>query len=79
MKKTLSITLGGRVLAIEEDGYAVLEAYLADLKRHFAGEESVDELMADIEASLGEKLSAKLGPGREASVPAGRSGQLCRA
>lgn len=70
MKKTLSITLGGRVFSIEEDGFAALEAYLADLKRHFAGEESADELLADIEASLGEKFSAKIGPGHEAVAKA---------
>ncbi len=66
MKKTLSITLGGRVFSIEEDGFAALEAYLADLKRHFAGDDSADELLADIEAGLGEKFSVKIGPGHEA-------------
>lgn len=66
MKKTFSITLGGRVFSIEEDGFAALEAYLADLKRHFAGDDSADELLADIEAGLGEKFSVKIGPGHEA-------------
>lgn len=62
MKKTISITLGGQLYAIEEDGYTVLETYLTGLKQHFAGDESVNELLSDIEMSLGEKFSQKIGP-----------------
>ncbi len=60
MKKTLSITLGGRIFAIEEDGYAALDAYLQSLRTHFAQDPSVDELIQDIEYSFGEKFSEKL-------------------
>ncbi|MFA5935326.1 MAG: PspC domain-containing protein [Patescibacteria group bacterium] len=66
MKKTISITLGGRIFAIEEDGYGVLEQYLNGLKRHFTGDPSSDELMADIESSIGEKFEEKLGPHKQA-------------
>lgn len=60
MKKTISLTLGRRAFIMEEDGYAVLETYLADLQRHFAGETTVDEVVADIEYSIAEKFSDRL-------------------
>lgn len=60
MKKTLSITLGGRIFSIEEDGYTALDAYLKSLRAHFASDPSVDELVHDIEFSFGEKFSEKL-------------------
>ncbi len=66
MKKTISITLAGRVFTMEDDGYELLENYLGGLKRHFAKDESAEELMADIEASIGEKFSEKLGSHKEA-------------
>lgn len=66
MKKTISITLGGHVFAIEEDGYNALDTYLNGLKRHFAKDDSADELLTDIETSIGEKFSEKLGPQKQA-------------
>ena len=60
MKKTLSITLGGRIFTVEEDGYVVLDTYLKRLREHFKADASVDELLQDIEASIGEKLHEKL-------------------
>lgn len=66
MKKTISITLGGHVFAIEEDGYNALDAYLKGLKTHFAKDGSAEELMADIETSIGEKFSEKLTPHKQA-------------
>ncbi len=60
MKKTLSITLGGRSFSIEEDGYSALDSYLKSLRTHFANDPSVDELVNDIEFSFGEKFSEKL-------------------
>ncbi len=60
MKKTISITLGRRIFAIEEDGYMTLDAYLKSLRTHFAKDPSVDELLNDIELSFGEKFTEKL-------------------
>lgn len=65
MKKTLSITLGGRIFAIEEDGYNLLDGYLKSLRTHFAADPSVDELVQDIEYSFGEKFSEKLVKGKQ--------------
>ncbi len=66
MKKTLSLSLGGRVFAVEEDAYARLSAYLTALKDRFRGEPAVDELMQDIEASLAEKCAQRIQPYKEA-------------
>ncbi|MBP9762550.1 PspC domain-containing protein [Patescibacteria group bacterium] len=66
MKKTISITLGGRVFLIEEDGFHVLEAYLNGLKEHYSQDDSVVELMADIETGLAEKCSDRLGSQKQA-------------
>ena len=60
MKKTLSITIGGRVSVIEDDGYALLETYLNQLKQHFANDPSREELLADIELSIADKFAERL-------------------
>ena len=60
MKKTLSITIGGLVYNIEEDAFLSLDAYLEKLRSHFSSDENVDELIADIEASISEKFAEKL-------------------
>lgn len=60
MKKTLSITIGGLVYNIEEDAYQVLDMYLSGIRAHFAADENVDELVADIESSISEKFAEKL-------------------
>lgn len=60
MKKTLSITIGGLVYNIEEDAFLSLDTYLEKLRTHFSSDENVDELIADIEASISEKFAEKL-------------------
>jgi hypothetical protein len=60
MKKTISITLGGRAYIVEEDAYQILDAYLTRLKSHFAKDPSVDELIADIELSISDKFSERV-------------------
>lgn len=60
MKKTLSVTLGGRAYLIEENAYHLLDTYLTRLKQHFANDPSSGELMDDIEASIAEKFVERL-------------------
>ncbi len=60
MKKTLSVTLGGRAYLIEDNAYQVLDTYLTRLKQHFANDPSADELMNDIESSIAEKFAERL-------------------
>lgn len=60
MKKTLSVTLGGRAYLIEDNAYQILDTYLTRLKQHFANDPSADELMNDIESSIAEKFAERL-------------------
>jgi phage shock protein PspC (stress-responsive transcriptional regulator) len=60
MKKTITITLGGRSFVIEEDAYRVLDAYLSGLRRRFSKDASLEELMEDIESGVGEKFAERL-------------------
>ena len=60
MKITVSINIGGIAFHIDEDAYGELKLYLRNLERHFAGEESLSEIMADIEARMAELLKARV-------------------
>lgn len=60
MKITVSINIGGIAFHIDEDAYTELKIYLRSLERHFAKEESSAEIMADIEARIGELLKARV-------------------
>ncbi len=60
MEKIININFRGRVIAIEEPAYDVLKQYSTSLQRHFAGEESSDEIIGDIESRIGELMAARL-------------------
>lgn len=60
MKITVSINIGGIAFHIDEDAYTELKIYLRSLERHFAKEDSSAEIMADIEARIGELLKARV-------------------
>lgn len=56
MKKIIQVNLSGRILFIEEPAYEQLQQYLASLRTHFAGEESREEILNDIEGRIAELL-----------------------
>jgi phage shock protein PspC (stress-responsive transcriptional regulator) len=56
MKKTLNITIGGRVFAIEEDAYEKLNNYLEAVKKTFASYPDPQEIIADMEDRLAEQF-----------------------
>ena len=60
MKKITNISLAGIAFSIEEDAYDVLKVYLAAIETHFAPLDDGDEVLADIERGISEKLSAQL-------------------
>ena len=60
MEKIININFQGRVIAIEEPAYDVLKEYSASLQRHFAKEESSEEIIGDIESRIGELMAARL-------------------
>ena len=65
MNKTVSININGTVFVIEEDAYAELDRYINSIKRQFGGFEDQDDIVADIEARIGENLSELLSKERE--------------
>jgi phage shock protein PspC (stress-responsive transcriptional regulator) len=60
MKITVSINIGGTAFHIDEDAYSALKLYLRNLELSFAKEDSVSEIMADIETRVAELLRARL-------------------
>lgn len=61
MNKILNINLGGYALTIDDDAYEYLSNYLDSIRRRFSESEGRDEILQDIEARLGELMSAELG------------------
>ena len=54
MQRIIQITIAGRLIPIEEDGYLLLKDYISSLERHFAGEEGKEEIIQDIEGRIAE-------------------------
>lgn len=63
MQKIIQITIGGRLIPIEEDAYLNLREYNQSLKRHFSEEEGRDEIIEDIEYRIAELFSIRLQTG----------------
>lgn len=61
MNKIMNINLGGLPLTIDEDAFEYLQNYTDGLRRVFATSDGRDEIIADIEARLGELIVQKLG------------------
>ena len=60
MNKVLNINLGGYALTIDDDAYQYLDQYLDRVRRRFHESEGRDEIVGDIEARLGELISADM-------------------
>jgi len=60
MKKTISVNIHGRNFLIEEEAHERLSGYLQDIKNHFGSGANVEEVVADIEASIAEKLQSTI-------------------
>lgn len=63
MKKIISINIGGKVFQINDDALNKLDIYIKHLQKHFALEESGDEIMEDMEARMAELLAEKTNNG----------------
>lgn len=66
MQRIIQITIGGRVISIEEKAYAQLNDYITALEKQFAGEAGRDEIILDIESRMAELFAAKLESGSQA-------------
>jgi len=60
MEKVININFQGRVIPIEETAYNSLKAYTDGLRKHFANEESSEEIISDIENRIAELLAGRL-------------------
>jgi phage shock protein PspC (stress-responsive transcriptional regulator) len=60
MNKTIQVNLCGQSFTVDDNAYEELSAYISDLKRFYADEEGLDEIIADIEARFAEVFSQKL-------------------
>ena len=66
MQRIIQITIGGRVIPIEERSYDALNRYITSLERQFAGEPGRDEIIQDIENRIAELFAARLQSGAQA-------------
>jgi phage shock protein PspC (stress-responsive transcriptional regulator) len=63
MKKVININFQGRVIPIEETSYEILKSYIESLRRYFANEEGMNEIVNDIESRIAELFSEQLKKG----------------
>lgn len=68
MKKTFTINISGIIFHIDDDAYTKLNAYIANIKRHFNNFDGKDEVIADIESRIAEILQSKLKDTKEVIV-----------
>lgn len=61
MERTITINMGQRTFVINEDAYYMLKDYLTTLRQVFAGNNSSDEIISDIESSISDIFAEKYG------------------
>lgn len=61
MNKVITINLNGVAYQLEEAGYHALRDYLDEAERHLEANPDKDEILADIEQAIGDKLRVLLG------------------
>ena len=62
MKKTFQVNINGKIYHIDEDAYALLQDYLAQLRDAFPGEEGA-EIVGDIEFRISEHFDQRVASG----------------
>ncbi len=60
MNKTVNINLAGIFFHIDEDAYAKLQHYIDAIRRSLTNTQGQDEIIADIEARIGELFAEKI-------------------
>lgn len=65
MNKTITIDLGKMAFIIEESAYEKLNNYLKNIKNNLGNSLENEEIMADIETAIAEKLLEKINPGKQ--------------
>ncbi len=64
MNKVITINLNGKAYQLEEDGFAKLKAYLAEAASRLENDPDKDEIIADLERAVAEKLDRLLDPNK---------------
>ena len=54
MTRAVQVSLGGRNLTLEEDAWAALDSYLQQVQGRVGGSANAQEVMADVEARIGD-------------------------
>ena len=62
MKKTFQVNINGKIYHIDEDAYALLQDYLAQLRDAFPGDEGA-EIVSDIEFRISEHFDQRVASG----------------
>ncbi|GJM60863.1 PspC domain-containing protein [Persicobacter diffluens] len=68
MKKSISISIGGIIFHIEEDGYLILNEYLESIRQHFSAYPDSHEIIDDIENRIAELFFSKLTDNKQAII-----------
>ncbi|BDC99001.1 GIN domain-containing protein [Persicobacter psychrovividus] len=66
MKKSLSISIGGIIFHIDEDGYLILNEYLENIRQHFSPYPDSYVIIEDIENRIAEIFMGKLDEQKQA-------------
>jgi phage shock protein C len=66
MQRIIQITITGRLIPIEENGYIMLNDYISSLERHFSGVDGKEEILQDIEGRIAELFTIRLNAGTHA-------------
>jgi phage shock protein PspC (stress-responsive transcriptional regulator) len=61
MKKVVNVNLSGNAYLLEEEGLEILSAYLESAQLRLKGNPDVEEIMADLEQSIADKMNRFLG------------------
>ena len=65
MNKVFNVNIGGLVFSVDDLAFDKLNAYIESIKAHFAKTDGKEEIIADIEARIGEMLKERLRSGKE--------------
>lgn len=64
MRKVINVDLGGRAYQVDEEGYELLQKYLARAEKQLADNPDKEEVLSDIESAVVTKATAELKNGQ---------------
>ena len=69
MKKTVQVNIGGCAFNVDEDSYALVDAYIKSLQEYYHDSADGKEIISDIEERMAELLLERCGSGNVVSAP----------